>query len=347
MIKKKINIFIIFILISIFSIITYFAIDASKRRTVFDKLIGGYKLINYHIVGGHAFYRDFDAASDRILKYIEFSQKFSHGKNNMLQGIIDVTELISSKAYTQEEFNAMEDVYMRIDNISDDIYKNHIWLAKALSDTDIEKSKLYLSKALELSKSNEEVYREIIRIFSKNYEVKNLLKSYCNNYFNEFAGGTTGRIATSQTENRFFYGSNSNIGISRSGNYEKLYTKLISNLNVYDEYEFIFENEKDMTQFYILKNFFSGSKVSIKNIILHNNKKNRLDLNKLIIYSLGSYILDQSTDEAVFLNNNQNDDILKFYLNEKIEKIKKITFKLKLERLPLSSNLVCSGINEN
>ena len=58
-------------------------------------------------------------------------------------------------------------------------------------------------KALELSKSSEEAYREIIRIFSKNNEIIKLLNSYCNNYFNDFGGGTVGRIATAQTDNHF------------------------------------------------------------------------------------------------------------------------------------------------
>ena len=111
--------------------------------------------MNYHIIGGYTFYRDFNAASDRILKYIEFSQKFSSGKNVMLEGIIDSTYLITSKALTQEDFNLMQDVYIKINEISDDIYINHIWLARAYSDDDIKKSKKHLNKALELSKSSE------------------------------------------------------------------------------------------------------------------------------------------------------------------------------------------------
>ena len=63
------------ILIIFISLIVYFAIDTQLRRTIYGKLIGGYKLINYHIIGGYAYYRNFDAASKRILKYIDFTQK--------------------------------------------------------------------------------------------------------------------------------------------------------------------------------------------------------------------------------------------------------------------------------
>ena len=347
MFKKKIIIFFSSLLVIIFISITYLTIDAPLRRTVFTKIIGVYKLFNYHIIGGYTFHRDFDSASQRILKYIEFSQVFAEGKNNMLQGIVDATNLITSKAYSQDDFNKMELVYIRINELTEDVYKNHIWLARALSDNDIERSKKHLIKALELSKSSEEVYREIIRIFLKNNEIIKLLNSYCNNYFNNFEGGTVGRIATAQTEKHFFYGSNSNFAISRNGDINKLYSRLISDLNIYQSYEFVFESVEDLNEFYIIKNFFPGSKVSIKNIIVINNQKNKLDLNQLIIHSLKSYILNQNSNEVVFITNDKNDDILKFNFFKKYEKIKKITFELKIERLPLVNNSICKNLDEN
>ena len=67
------------------------------------KSLGGYNLYNYIIIRGDIKNRNFQSASDKILKYIEFSQKISKGKNRMLQGIYDITELASSKTYNQEE----------------------------------------------------------------------------------------------------------------------------------------------------------------------------------------------------------------------------------------------------
>ena len=76
-----------------------------------------YKLYQTHIISGHIHYRDFSRASEQILKYIEFTQKISKGKNSMLQEIVDVTELVTSKIYTQDEFNDMESVYIKINEI--------------------------------------------------------------------------------------------------------------------------------------------------------------------------------------------------------------------------------------
>ena len=344
---KKLNIFISLILIILFSLVVFLTIDSHLRRIMYSKIIGGYKLVNYHIVGGFTFTRDFKRGSDRILKYIEFSQKFSSGKNVMLPGIIDTTELLTSKAYTQEEFNHLQNVYIKINEITDDIYKNHIWLARAYSDDDIEKSKIHLNKALRLSKSSEEAYREIIRIFANKQQIKKLLENYCNDYFKEFAGAAVGRISTAQNENNFFQGNNSNFAISKNGNYNKLYTKFINNLDNYERYEFIFENEENINQFEILKNFFYGTKISIKNIEILNDEINKLNLNDLIIHSIGSYILDQNNNEVIFLSGTLEDDMLKFNLKREYRNVKRISIELKIEKLPLSNKSVCLNSNEN
>jgi len=346
MIKNKINKFFTAIVLIIVLIITYFTLDSTLRRYVYTKAIGTYKLYQLHVIGGDIFYKDFNSASKQILKYIEFSQKISEGKNGMLQGILDVTELVTSKAYTQKEFNEMQNVYIKINEITDDIYKNHIWLARSLSDDDQNESIKHLNKALRLSKSSEETYREIIRLFSKDKKLINLMNNYCMNYFNNFGGGAVDRIGA-QDEKNFFMGSNSIFAISRDENYSELNQRFINNMNEYYVYNFIFKKGKNINEFNILKSFFSGSKVSIRNIVLHNDKKNEIYVDDLIIQSLSSYILSQSNKEIVFLNASDDDDILKFNLKREYNDINQITLELKLERLPIVNEAVCGNLNEN
>ena len=322
-------------------LIIYLAFDPKLRRHSFNKFVGAYDLYQYHKMGKHVHNRDFNSASKHILKYINFSQKISMGKNNMLQRIVDITELITSKAYTQKNFNEMEDVYIKIDEITDDIYKNHVWLARALSDDDIDESIKHLNKALRLSKSSEEAYREIIRLFSKNEKIINLMDSYCKNYFVDFGGGTTNREGISYDSRNFFYGSNSTFAISQNNLNSKLNPRFISGMNKYHKYDFIFKEANDLNQFNIFKNFFVGSKVSFKNIVLHNDIQNIINLDNIIIHSLSSYIINQSNEEIVFLNTSDQDDILKFNLKKTYNDINKITLDLKLERLPLVSKLEC------
>jgi len=346
MIKNKLNIIFTTIVLIILLFITYFTFDSSLRRYAYTKSIGVYKLYQSHIISGHIFYRNFSGASEQILQYIEFTQKISKGKNSMLQEIIYVTELVTSKIYTQDEFNEMERVYIKINEITDDVYKNHVWLARSLSDDSPSQSIKHLNKALRLSKSSEETYREIIRLFSKDKKLINLMNNYCMNYFNNFGGGAVDRIGA-QDEKNFFMGSNSIFAISRDENYSELNQRFINNMNEYYTYNFFFKKGKNINEFNILKSFFSGSKVSIRNIVLHNDKKNEIYVDDLIIQSLSSYILSQSNKEIVFLNASDEDDILKFNLKREYNDINQITLELKLERLPIVNEAVCGNLNEN
>ena len=346
MIKNKLNIIFTTIVLIIILFITYFTFDSRLRRYAYEKSIGVYKLYQSNIIRSHIYYRDFNSASEQILQYIEFTQKISKGKNSMLQEIIDVTELVTSKTYTQDEFNEMERVYVKINEITDDIYKNHIWLARSLSDDSPSQSIKHLNKALRLSKSSEETYREIIRLFSKDKKLINLMSNYCMNYFNNFGGGAVDRMGANDEKN-FFMGSNSIFAISRDENYSELNQRFINNMNEYYIYNFIFKKGKNINEFNILKSFLSGSKVSIRNIVLHNDKKNEIYVDDLIIQSLSSYILSQSNKEIVFLNASDEDDILKFNLKRKYNDINQITLELKLERLPIVNKAVCGNLDEN
>ncbi|MDB9986562.1 hypothetical protein OAD68_00285 [Candidatus Pelagibacter sp.] len=346
MIKNKLNIIFTTIVLIIILFITYFTFDSRLRRYAYEKSIGVYKLYQSNIIRSHIYYRDFNSASEQILQYIEFTQKISKGKNSMLQEIIDVTELVTSKTYTQDEFNEMERVYIKINEITDDIYKNHIWLARSFSDDSPSQSIKHLNKALRLSKSSEETYREIIRLFSKDKKLINLMSNYCMNYFNNFGGGAVDRMGANDEKN-FFMGSNSIFAISRDENYSELNQRFINNMNEYYIYNFIFKKGKNINEFNILKSFLSGSKVSIRNIVLHNDKKNEIYVDDLIIQSLSSYILSQSNKEIVFLNASDEDDILKFNLKRKYNDINQITLELKLERLPIVNKAVCGNLDEN
>ena len=106
-----------------------------------------------------------------------------------------------------------------------------------------------------------------------------------------------------------------------------------------------FKESKNINEFNILKSFFSGSKVSIKNIVLYNEKNNEIYIDDLIIQSLHSYILNQSNKEIVFLNASDEDDVLKFNLKREYNDINQITLELKLERLPIVNEAVCRNLN--
>ncbi len=305
------------------------------------KALGGYNLYNYIIIRGDIKKRDFASASDKIIKYIKFSQKISKGKNRMLQGIYDITELTSSKTYSQEEFNQMEKVYVEIDKITQDIYMNHVWLARSLKDNNIEKSFFHINKAINLAKSDEAVYREIISIYFSQLTDKNLVKQYCDYYFSEYEGSLKNR----DYEN--FFDDNQKFSVILNDNFKKAYTKNLIDLKNFNNYEFVLERENNIKKISIIHNFFSGSKLSIKSIILENDLSNKFNLKNLNFDSNSNYVLDNKENNIVFLTTNAEDQILNFYFNKEYFNIKKIYILLNLTKLNLANISVCSYKNEN
>ena len=332
---------IIFFLLLVFLSLTFLIFNSDLRRNLMNKAIGGYNLYNYIIIRGDINNRDFKSASNKILKYIKFSQKISKGKNKVLQGIYDITELTSSKMYTQKEFNQMEIVYVEIDKITQDIYKNHVWLARSLNDNDLEKSFYHLNKAINLVKSDELAYREIISIYFSKSADKNLIGLYCNNYFKDYEGSLKSR------DFKNFFNDNQKFSIILNDNFNYAYTKNLENLENSVNYEFFFENAKNVNKFSIIHNFFSGSKLSIKNIILENDKLNRINFENLNYDSNSNYILNSGNDEIVFLSTNNHDQILNFYLNDDYKNINKISITLSLQKLSLANNSICTNLYEN
>ena len=65
-----------------------------------------------------------------------------------------------SKSYLESHPN----VYLKLIDIDPNIYMVRVWLARALSDTDYKKSLLLLEEAISISPSQNDAYREIIRI---------------------------------------------------------------------------------------------------------------------------------------------------------------------------------------
>lgn len=332
---------IIFFLLAVFLSLTVLTFNSDLRRNLMYKAIGFVNLYNYIIIRGDINNRDFESASEKILRYINLSQKISKGKNRMLQGIYDITELTSSKTYTQKEFNQMEKVYVEIDKITQDIYMNHVWLARSLKDNNLEKSIFHLNKAINLMKSDESAYRELISIYFSNSADKNLINIYCDNYFKEHEGSLKSR------NYKNFFNDNQKFSIILNDNFEKAYTKNLESLENFNNYEFFFEDVKNINKLSIVHNFFSGSKLSIRNIILENNLLNEIEFDNLNYNSNSNYILSSKNDQMVFLSTNNQDQILNFYLNKEYENISKISLVLSLKKLGLANSSICTEFHEN
>ena len=252
----------------------------------------------------------------------------------MLDEIYNITELATNNIVSQEQYNQMEKVYLKLNEISDDIYKNHLWLAQALSDDDIEKSYFHLNKAINLSPSSEDVYREILNIYFKDKRNDFLIKMYCQNYFLSLHGGNL-----DDDRINYLYGSNNEFVIFFNDNLEKKYVKFIDTLNEFNEYEFNFPENFKIKKLTIIKSFLNGSILTFKDLKFYGDVTKSIKIDNLNFTSKTSYILEEN-ENFIILNTTENDDKLEINFQNEYSEFFKFSFKIK-EKLPLTNKSVC------
>ena len=199
---KKTKLILIIIISFLLILITYFTFNENVRR----------KTLSYFFIT-HDYYqikrltkdlqnRNFSNVSKKIINYINISKEFSSEKSYMIPGIYNAIELAVSKAIDQEDFNHLEKPLIEFVNMEPRLYKPNVWLARALSDNDYEKSLILLKKAITISPSEDAAYREILRQAQFNSN-KKLTNEYCNIFFKSQLGGNN-----DDAEFKHLFGSN-------------------------------------------------------------------------------------------------------------------------------------------
>ena len=82
--------------------------NADLRRFTLFRIIAVHDFYQLRSLLKYVDTRDFSNASNKLLNYIELSKKISSGKSSMMYGIYEATNLVTSSAITQEEFNSMK-----------------------------------------------------------------------------------------------------------------------------------------------------------------------------------------------------------------------------------------------
>ena len=342
--KRKIATKILFIILLLFiAISSYFALNYNFRRATFFRVVAFINLYEFYSIRQDVIQNNIKKAAKKINNYINFSQKISKGKNAMWQGIYDVTYLASSKAKKQNDFNQLEEVYLKLIDIDPNIYMVRVWLAKALSDNDYKKSLEHLHEAIKLSPANEEAYREMIRIYLKVNNDEKLIYNYCTKYSSTQLGGNLPRNYIN-----FFGGNNLSkfsISLNLFENNLISYSKSITKIDSYEEYEISLINPSDVQNINIHVSFLPGVQISVKNILLRSkNKLVELSPADINFFSKSSYLIKDPDDEFVIIKGDAGDDIMTFHNNKKIKSVDKIIFNMKISRLSLTNQSICDGI---
>ena len=342
--KRKIATKILFIILFLLIVVSsYFVLNYNFRRATYYRVVAFINLYEFYSIRQDIKLNNIKKAAKKINNYINFSQKISKGKNAMWQGIYDVTYLASSKAKKQDDFNQLEEVYLKLIDIDPNIYMVRVWLAKALSDNDYKKSLEHLNEAIKLSPANEEAYREMIRIYLKVNNDEKLIYNYCTKYSSTQLGGNLPRNYIN-----FFGGNNLSkfsISLNLFENNLISYSKSITKLDSYEEYEISLINPLDVQNINIHVSFLPGVQISVKNILLRSKDKlvelSPADIN---FFSKSSYLIKDPDDEFVIIKGDAGDDIMTFHNNKKIKSVDKIIFNMKISKLGLTNQSICDGI---
>ena len=341
MISKICKYIIVLVFTLFFILIFLLTIDSSFRRTMFSNSIAAINLyyissIQTNLKSRH----DIEGASNKLLKYIEFSKKISKGKSRLLNGIYDATKLTESKASTKEDYLILEKVFKALVDIDPSLYEARVWLAKSYyhkkQNTD---SLLQIDKAIEISPVQDQPYRLGLKIAREQGDEK-LFTFYCDKYKNSTFGGNVPRYKLS------YFGGNviTKMGLefypTKSSN-RKVYTHSGIALNDYNNYEFIPVEPIDIKGIKIYLSFLPGIKIDIEEIILNNSIISKKLIKKNIFASSKFSFIDNNKDYLSFYISDENDEIINLNFNNTFKNIDKIILKIKFTKLDLTNHLNC------
>lgn len=345
MFKKIYKYFLLSSLFFFFAIIFILLINSDLRRKLF-----GYpaNLLNFYYetkINFAVSQKDFKKVSNYLNQYIDISQKFSKGKNIMLVSIFKKLSYASNRALSQDDYNNLENVYKKINDIDDKIYLNNVWLGRALIDNNIELSQFYLKKAINLAPASEEAFREILNIYKlvgTNQKIDPFLtKQLCEKFSTNINGGTSDLININ-----FFDGNIRDFGIFLNDDENNIYKKKINKFDNYIEYNFNFDELKNINSINIIGTFSKGSIITITNMFFNGDKNTKINFNKTFLISKNNYVLNDNEDKLEILNPTDDNNIITLLLDQ-YENIESITFTMELKKIPLTNKKFCNYIYEN
>ena len=340
MFLKKKNLF-IFLFLLILSFFIFLSVNFELRRSIFSRILVLHDFYRIKKLTIGLQDRDFKLIAVRLQDYINFSKFISDGKNYMFQGIYDATDLAVSRAIEQEDFNNLENIFKQLIDLDNRVYKPHVWYARALSDNNKEEAIKHLDIAIEISPSESEAYREIIKI-GQSLDDRTMTSKYCEIYNKALSGGSQqphySPLFDSFNNDKFAIKL-----ISRNNKKSTNYLSATTLLNEINIYEFLLSTK--LLEIDQLNLYFSSAealKIKFKKINYYDdNKVNEIDYKDLTVTSQNSYIEESEDGVSVFLIP-KKDEIIR--ISHRIShKIKKLQIIMSIEKMNIASKSLCKN----
>jgi hypothetical protein len=340
--KKNKNVLIFFLALLFFLIFSTFvtlSLNSELRRSIFSKslVLHDFYRIQKMITGLQN--RNFSLISKRLQEHIDFSKLIAKDKNYMFAGIYEATDLAVSRATEQDDYNSLENIFKQLIELDNRVYKPHVWYARSLSDSDVNKALKHLDIAIKISPSESEAYREIIRIGQNQNDVA-MTSKYCKIYKMALSGGKLPKDYAA-----FFRSfNNDKFAIRLFSKNNIKYTDFLSStilLNNDNNYEFLVPQE--LTEIGGLNLYFSTAealKIKFKKIYYYEDDRiHEISHKDITITSRNSYIEENEENMSVFLSP-KKDEIIRIK-HDFLEKIKKIKIEMRIEKMNLAGKSLC------
>jgi hypothetical protein len=332
---KKNTFFLNTLIVFLIIIFSYLLIDSDFRRVYFSKLLFAYNVYKVESVKKSTVDGDFKKVAEKLESYIETSEDFISGKSKLLPGIYKAANNAVNGAVKQDDFNNLENFFIKLVEIDPKMYDARVWLARSISDTNIEEAWKNINFAINISPGREEAYREAIRLSQKEGD-SDLMKKYCVMY----KSSQFGSLLTPDYKN-FFGSSNLRkfaLGFSLGEDQFRVYPHSGIQTNKVAQYEFLPEFPLDTNGFDMYFNLFSGVKTTIKSIDVHTAKNVlKLNISDLMISTKSSYILNSDKNELVLINTDRLNDIVRIRQQNLWRGVHKVVIHMNVERLMLSN----------
>jgi len=337
--NKNLIVFLFSITFLVLSFLLIFTINSELRRSVFSRTMALHDFYRTQKMSFGLKNRNFDILSKKLQEHIDFSKLISQGKNPMFHGIYYATELAVSRAIEQKDYNYLENIFKQLIELDSRVYKPHVWYARSLSDTDIEKAIKHLDLAIQISPSESDAYREIIRI-GQNLNDKKITTKYCNMYKKVLSGGS----AQKNYAALFDSFNNDKFAIKLFSKNNTQYTDYLSStilINKNNSYEFL--PSQELSEVGGLNLYFSANealKIKFKRIYYYeDNKIYEIGHKDITITSQNSYIEANEENISIFLIP-KKDEIVRIKHNY-LKNIKKITIEMNITKMNLAGKALC------
>ena len=340
--KKIVNFVFIFSILALIFFFIYISFNSNFRRNVLVYSLAGLKFYQtMSIKSSLGSTPNIEEASNKLLKFIKFSDYFSKGKNNFHSNIYDMAGIIESSAVSKDDYLHLSEVVNSLIEKDPDLYMAKIWAAK-ISILKNQNQKIifdYLNQAIDLSPAREEAYRLALD-FSFNLNEKKIYDTYCQKYHNLNLGGSKPRF-----DDTNFYGYTlSKFAIETLPEEEevKYYTMEGISLNVSQNYDFPITEAKNLSGINIYTSFLPGVKIEISEIILIDvdNRKSKIPIEEIYSYAGSSY-LDSNSEKLIYYVVKKLNEKIHINFSKEYQNITKIKLKIKFSRLNLNNKSNC------